>query len=85
MLDKDALARCLPLVLGRLEHGRPAEVAALGTLGGLEVLEAVTPCHAARAALEAFHDEGIHSRSIGGFERAGVPPTGDSGSASTEL
>jgi hypothetical protein len=29
------------------------------------VLEAVTPCNAARAALEALDDEGIHARSIG--------------------
>ena len=56
------------LGLGHLEHGHPAEVATLGALGGLEVLEAVASRHAARAALETFHHEGIHVRSIGAFE-----------------
>src|SRR5262245_25874449 len=65
-LGERALARGALLCLGHLEHGSPAEVAALRTLRGLEVLEAVTPRNAARAALEAFDYEGVHARSIGG-------------------
>ena len=53
------------LGLLHLEHRRPAEVAALGALGGLEVLEAVASRQAVRAALEAFDYERVHVRSIG--------------------
>jgi hypothetical protein len=64
-LDARALMRGAALCLGHLEHGSPAEVATLGALRRLEVLEAVAPGNAARAALEAFDDEGVHARSIG--------------------
>jgi hypothetical protein len=65
VLDERRLTRSVALRVGHLEHGRPAEVAALGAFGGLEVLEAVAPRNAARAALEALDDKGIHARSIG--------------------
>ena len=48
-----------------LEDGSPAEVAAFGTLGRFEVLEAIAPRHTGRAALKALDDEGVHVRSIG--------------------
>jgi hypothetical protein len=65
MLNAQALTRGAALSLGHLEHGGPAEVATLGALRRLEVLEAVASGNAARAALEAFDDERVHARSIG--------------------
>jgi len=53
------------LLLGHFEHGRPAEVAALGALGGFEVLEAVAPCNTRGTALEALDGDRIHNQSIG--------------------
>jgi hypothetical protein len=41
------------------------------------VLEAIALCHAGRAALEAFDDEGLHVTSIGVFGRPVAPRTGD--------
>ena len=61
------------LGLLHLEHGRPAEVAALGALGRLEVLEAVAPRNTGGTALEAFDHEGLHDRSIGARTRVDVP------------
>ena len=65
------------LPLGHREHGGPAEVAALGALGGLEMLEAVAPCNAGRTALKALDDEGVHLVPIGGPERREAPRSGD--------
>jgi hypothetical protein len=65
VLDTRALTRGAALCLGHLEHGGPTEVATLGALRRLEVLEAVALGNAARAALEAFDGERVHARSIG--------------------
>ena len=65
MIGVRHLGRHATIDLLHLEHGSPAEVAALGALWSLEVLEAVAPREPARAALKAFDDEGIHARSIG--------------------
>jgi hypothetical protein len=65
VLDTRTLTRGAAFSLGHLEHGGPAEVATLGALRRLEVLEAVAPGNAARAALEALDGEGVHARSIG--------------------
>jgi hypothetical protein len=76
-LGEQALTRRKAFGLRHLEHRRPTEVAALGALGGLEVLEAVATRQAGRAALEAFDYERLHGWSIGGLSRGGVPLLGD--------
>jgi len=53
------------LGLLHFEHRRPAEVTALGALGGLEVLEAIAPRDTRGSTLEAFDGDRIHIRSIG--------------------
>ena len=53
------------LGLFHLEHGRPAEVTALGALRSLEVLEAIAPRDTRGSTLEAFDDDRVHIRFIG--------------------
>jgi len=77
--DALALTRRAALCLGHLEHGRPPEVAALGALGGLEVLEAVAPSNARGAALETLDGEGVHARSIGVAPASRFPCLGEKG------
>ena len=64
------------LGLLHLEHGRPAEVAALRTLGRLEVLEAVAPRNTGGSALEALDGDRIHARSIGSGRGPRFPSLG---------
>lgn len=71
------LTRRTPVGLLHLEHGRPAEVTALGTLRRLEVLEAVSVRDAGGAALETFDGDGIHIRSIGAAKALQFPSLGD--------
>ena len=73
------LTRRAAVGLLHLEHRSPTEVAALGALGRLEVLEAVAPRQAARAALEAFDYERVHVRSIGAAYARSYPCSGETG------
>jgi hypothetical protein len=76
-LGPRALARRRAFGLLDLEHRSPTEVAALGALGRLEVLEAVAPRQAARAALETFDYERVHVRSIGAAYARWYPCLGE--------
>jgi hypothetical protein len=64
-LGAHPLARGLTLGLRHFEHGRPAEIAALGALGSLEMVEAIAACHTGGAALQALDYHGIHTLCIG--------------------
>lgn len=77
MLGVRQLGRHAAIDLLHLEHGSPAEVAALGTFGSLEVLEAVAPRQAARTALETFDGERVHVPSIGAAPGRWYPFLGD--------
>src|SRR5947207_13435880 len=70
------LARSATLRRRLLEHGRPAEVAALGTFGRLEVIEPVATGDTSGAAVEAFDDERLHALSIGLPQGIRSPPIG---------
>ena len=64
-----------------LEHGRPAEVTALGALGSFEVLEAIAPRDTRGSTLEALDGDRVHIGSIGAGRAGRFPCSGDGGTA----
>jgi hypothetical protein len=65
------------LGLLHLDHGRPAEISALGALGILEVLEAIAPRDTRGSTLEALDGDRVHVGSIGAARDRRFPCSGD--------